>query len=474
MMMPSDFIVVPRLHATLTMVATLLAMNACKQAPDQNVDQSMTGGTDGIASSGPVVCENETEAADETGDDGGGPPFCLDKQSSIKSGIRHQCGGEYDLTVSFTIDPGTQSSYTVPLFNNVMPGNESSYEDPFVSVCCSDVTEAPGWCPGGADTCDTVHQRFCYSALVAHICYGVGPWLRTYAIQNDGFNDLPGLVREGGDWAAGDGRQECYDHFWNDPPDEFYEEDFCVAGYDGFFQHTPWEPNKSWSGLVGEVRDLKVELRTKAGPTFVIPPPTSGAEECSAAPSGADGIPPFPESSPPFGAWLTTLDPIPVDAIGPEWNGQQIAGLGLFSTDSLIRAATVEDDLVIFNWSMVSDGPTTIGTSTAIADVGKFKVELIGQIVAPPRGGGTYFLDSGQAMFNLSADVNGVTSAVQATNATEMALTVVTGGVSACPSWASYCIHTEALTVEYEDPDDDVWELLVDEAWWPNPLSFAP
>ena len=450
-----------------------LALNACKEPPNETIAQE----TDGFGTGGVICNDDEPGGVDETGDDGiGEAPHCLTERDPNATGyVKHQCSGAYDLTVSALVTPLVGSAFTVSEdAPGVVPANEAGYDDAWTAACCSPgLDEYQGACDD-LETCGSAYYPACWSAHLSHICRGIDGWLYKMGLEQ-GPGAGSAILKEVAQDIAQNHRQDCFEHFWNDPPDELSQADLCDVGYGSFFNHTPWELNKTWEYTGGvKVQNLKVELRTHATPWFVLPPPAAGAESCNGPYLNDGALPPFPQSVVPFGPWLVPLDPIPVDAVGPVWNTSTIMGQGMFGSDSVMRAAEDDDDLRIFDWSLVGDGPTTVGTPRVRADVSKYAVDLIGGITAEGIDSVTFRVPAGEAPFRLRATVDDVSSDVTAANADPIWFEVVSGGSSGCPSWAAYCIYVEPFTIDFVDPDEDEWTLEIDEMWWPHGLSFAP
>ena len=400
-------------------------------------------------------------------------PECLsDEDVEAEGFVKHQCNGEYDLTISLELDPPFGAPITLGKTVTVLPVNESTYENPLVAVCCTDITDAPGWCEGAA-SCATPHQDACWQDHLAHICRGVGPWLRKIADEQPAGSLKRSAIHKAGDALAVSLRQECFDHFWSDTPDELSEQDFCDEEFDGLFTHTSWEPTDTWQscsfGFCAVVSDVKVELETSSLDGMVVPPPAE-PEECSSPFTNAGEIPPFPESGTPSGPWRTLLSAVSADVSGPEWKGKDIEGSGSFGTSSTLRAAVISSDLVIFDWRLEEHEATTVGTSSVSSDVSHFKAELMGDVTATTAPNNRYELAAGDAMFNLSATVDGRASSVQAKNSTTLLLEIVSPGTSGCPSQATSCLLSPSFEVEYIDPDNETWLLEVGAGVWPEGL----
>jgi hypothetical protein len=155
---------------------------------------------------------------------------------------------------------------------------------------------------------------------------------------------------------------------------------------------------------------------------------------------------------------------------GPEWEEEEIEGSGSFGTASTMRAAAIASDLVLYDWRLEEHAATTVGTSSVSSEVSHFKVELMGDVTAVAAPNNRYELAAGDAMFNLSATVDGRASSVQAKNSTTLLLELVSPGTNGCPSQAMSCLLSPAFEIEYVDPEEETWLLEVGAGIWPAGL----
>jgi hypothetical protein len=421
--------------------------------------------TDGVVTTG--VDGAGGEGADETGAEV--PYYCIYNTDNPMGlvGVKHQCGLEYDLEITFTVAPPVGSSFQVPLAVDAVQtvSDDSTYEHPFVMACCTDVTTHADW--PFEDSCDYLHHKACLSDFIEHICDAPGVWLEKAA--QDHVGQGAEAIEAAADWFKSH-RNDCYDHFWTGP-DALYTADLCSEDFVGFFDHTPWEPGLTWAyvepitGLtLAEVSDVIVAPRSSLDQVTPKAPP-SPAESCELPNSNNGETPPFslPSTSGSVGSLVA---PVSIDVVGPALAQEPITGFGELGTDSVLRWHTSNSNaLELERWSMIEDAPTTVGTSSITASVDHFKLDLLGphSAVEIPRG---WQLGAGAALFNLIATVDGEGSNVQATNATPIKLHIVNGGVGACPTHVGSCLVSRPFTIGYEDTLGHAWELDIPTTTW--------
>jgi hypothetical protein len=427
------------------------------EMPVQETDGVVTTGVDGGAS------------ADETG--ATVPYYCIynDDNPMDLVGVKHQCSLEYDLDISFTVTPLIGPSFQVPLsVTGVQTLNDSTYEHPFVMACCTDVTTHWDW--PFDDSCGYLHHKACLSDFIEHICDAPGVWLESAAhdFVGQGAEAIEGASK----WFK-DHRQDCYDHFWTGP-DDLLNAALCDPEFDGLFDHTPWEPTESWTYvepitglLIAEVSNVSVAPRSSLDESVPQPPP-SPAESCTLPNSNNGETPPLslPGGGGTLVAPVAPVAPVSIDVMGPRFADEVITGAGAFGTDSALlwRMADAQT-LAIERWTMVEHAATTVGTSSDRANVDGFKLDLLGALTATTIRGG-WQLGAKTALFNLIATVDGVGSNVQATNATPIEISMVDGGVGACPSRVASCLVNRSFRIDYEDAFGQSWELHIPATTW--------
>jgi MYXO-CTERM domain-containing protein len=116
----------------------------------------------------------------------------------------------------------------------------------------------------------------------------------------------------------------------------------------------------------------------------------------------------------------------------------------------------------VFNWTLTSGAATTVGTPSVTSSVSQFKVKLMGDAIAVPAPDNKFKIGPGNALFDLSAVVDGEASSVQAKNSTSIYMQFVNAGVAGCPSQATNCLLTASFDIEYVDPDERTWVLDID------------
>jgi hypothetical protein len=414
--------------------------------------------TDGVVTTG--VSE---EGADETAEQ---PPyFCIyNEDNPGYVGVKHQCSLEYDLDISFTVTPPFGPSFVVPLsLSGVQTLNDSTYEHPFVMACCSDVTDHPDW--PFDDSCEYVHHRACLSDFLEHICDAPGVWLQHAAQEHVGQGAE--AIQAAASWFKGH-RQDCYDHFWLGP-DALHDIDECAPEFDGFFDHTPWEPGLTWSynifgNGVAEVSDVVIAPRSSLGESVPQAPPPD-AQACTLPDSNNGETPGFSVLS-GAGELVSPVAPVPVDVRGPALGHEDIRASGDFGTDSVLQWFTNDaDEIELERWSMVEHAATSIGTSAITASVDGFRLELLGPRTAAATTGG-WQVEAHAALFNLIATIDGTGSNIQATNATPIRLHEESRGVGACPTAVDSCLVSLPFTIDYEDAQGRRWVLDIPTITW--------
>jgi hypothetical protein len=399
---------------------------------------------------------------------GQAPYYCIyNGDNDGLSGVKHQCSLEYDLDVTFTL-AAFGSSFEVPLsVTGVQTANDSTYEHPFVMACCTDIRDAEGW--PFDDSCVTRHHEACMSDFIHHVCKAPGNWLEASA------GDFVGGGKEAIDAAAAwlkEHEQECYDHFWLGP-DMLFDAAYCSPEYDGFFDHTPWEPSETFQHILpfsnvilAEVSSIVVAPRSSFGQNVPLAPPVP-AEECS-HPGGNDGEVPPLSTVEPVGESFAPVAPAPIEVVGPMLGEELIGGAGELGTDSVLHwfsSGDGGDALVLERWVMTEAAATTIGTSVIRADVDHFKLALVRPAKAHAVAGG-WHIDPGSALFNASATIDGSGSSVQATNSSGIELRMVDGGVDACATHQVSCLVSDPFTITYEDAAEQQWMLKLPAITW--------
>jgi hypothetical protein len=382
-------------------------------------------------------------------------------------GVKHLCKLEYTLDVTFTVTPlgiGGGPPFEVPIMSApVQTLNESTYEHPLVAVCCTDVTEHPDW--EFEDSCRYEHHRWCMSDFLDHVCLAPGNWLEALASEYTGQGQE--AIEAAAKWLR-ENRQACYNHFWTGP-DDLLNADYCDAQFDGNFVHDPWEPGESFVFAVFgvplfKVSDIIVEPRSNFG-LYVPAPPPNPAEACE-EPISNDGEAP-PLSSPgSTGSFHSPVTPVAVDVDGPELNQEPVTGVGEFGTGSVLQWYTNSSgELEIEYWRMTEHATTTVGTSSMAVAVSGFRLATVRHLRAGIIDGG-WELDAGSVVFDLSANVDGVSESVRALNSSPIELYTVAGGTDDCPTLVSSCLVSKPFTLSYVDVFDQTWTANVLTATW--------
>lgn len=429
---------------------------------------------------GSVQGATDSDGVVTTGVDGGGgdqsggvdetgapqaPYYCIyNSDNPGFVGVKQQCNLEYDLDITFTVTPLVGDPFEVPLsaFGVQTVSDESTYEHPFVMACCTDIRDADGW--PFADTCGTRHHGACMSDFIQHVCNAPGNWLA--ATADDFLGDGQEAIQAAAKWLN-EHKQECYDHFWLGQ-DLLFEADYCLPEYDGFFDHTPWEPSETFQyvvfdAVVAEVSNIVVAPRSSLGQHVPLEPPDA-AEACS-NPGGNDGEAPPLSSLEPVGGELAPVAPAPIEVEGPKLDGEVVRGSGDFGTDSVLQWSRGDGTAVIERWVMTEAAATTVGTSRARVDVEHFKLALVRPTKATASQHG-WQLGPGTALFTLGATVDDQGASVQATNSTSIELHAVSGGGQACPTYKGSCLVSGAFTIDYEDDLGMRWKLSVPTITW--------
>jgi hypothetical protein len=422
--------------------------------------------TDGVVTTGVDGGEGVDggdQGLDESGDE---PPYyCIyNSNNAGLTGVKHQCNLEYDLDITFTVTPLVGEPFEVPLsaFAVLTVSDESTYEHPFVMACCTDIRDAASW--PYDDTCGTQHHKACMSDFIQHVCNAPGNWLA--ATADDFLGNGKEAIEAAAQWLN-EHKQECYEHFWLGP-DLLHDAMYCEPEFDGFFDHTPWEPSETFQyvvfdAVVAEVSNIVVAPRSSLGENVPLAPPDV-AEACS-NPAGNDGEVPPLSSLEPVGGSFAPVAPAPIEAVGPELAGEVVHGSGDIGTDSLLQWSKRRDALDIERWVMTEAAPATIGTSAGRVDVDHFKLALDRATTAKASRVG-WHVDPGAALFTLGATVAGTGSSVQARNSTSIELHTVDGVVDACPTRGGSCLVSGEFTIVYEDDLGQRWKLSVPTITW--------
>lgn len=305
------------------------------------------------------------------------------------------------------------------------------------------------------------------SDFLQHVCNAPGNWLA--AAADDYLGDGKEAIQAAAAWLS-DHKQECYDHFWTGP-DALQDAMLCSPEFDGFFDHTPWEPGESFlytvplTGLVlAEVSNIVVAPRSSFGQNVPLEPPTPG--EACGHPDGNNGeVPPFSSTGPVVDSF-SPVAPGPMEMEGPELEGEVVRGTGDVGLGSLLKWTTSHPDaLSIERWVMTEALATTVGTSSFRMGVDRFKLALARPVVAKavPTG---WRIDPTAARFLLGATVEGRGYELQATNPSSIELYTVAGGTDACPTHAGSCLVNESFTLVYDDAAGQSWKLSVPAITW--------
>ncbi len=452
-------------HTIPPFLLLLASLSACNGGSNPPPVQDPTDG-DGVLTTGitTVGGDDGLDGADDT--EGIEPQlYCIFNEDNAEGlqGVKHQCSIEYDLDITMTIDPPVGGSFQHQLFATAQTGNDSTYEQPMVMACCTDVTGHPSWPLD--DSCPIVQHRACMSDFIEHICGAPATWLRAAA---------NGLVGQGGealdgaaDWFAAH-RNDCYAHFWSGD-DALHTANFCEPVFDAFFEHTPWEPGLTWeyqvAGItIASVSNISIAPRSAQGSHVPIAPPNP-AEPCS-DPASNNGIsPPFPlpaMAGPAMGLAANTA----VVLAGPDFKGEPISGAGVLGPESqLLHELNQDNELVLGRWSLVGAQATTAGTPQLQLGVDGVRIELLD---APPTRlrDGVWTISADTALFDLVATVEGVGSSVQAHAETDIQLHTIAPSVGGCPQGPDSCILSGSFTIGYDDESNRHWSLLVPPMTW--------
>lgn len=457
---------------TRSLFAWLFVGSACGEAVPPSTDQpGLETETDGIFTSG----VDGGDGADETGEE---PVYCITNDDNPQGleGVKHLCDITYDLDIALTVDPFFGSNYSeghsVVGVQTVAP--PSTYEHPFVSACCTDITEHPSW--PVADTCALPHQMACMSDLIEHVCHAPGTWLLKLANNGIGIGNGEMAIEAAAedfmygyttDMEGNNLRQQCINHFMKGP-DDLIEANLCGEDFVGGFDHEPFSPGVSWTYLGNTVFDVTITLRSSFATGGVEPPPTP-AETCSNPPDNNGEVPPFSHPG-SLGGFVVPVDGVPVEVYGPEFDDEYIEGAGDFGTDSRMHRyvkATSPYNLVIDQWVMYEDAASMVGTPSVSATVDGFKLELVGANTGASDGLGGWSIAAGGAIFNLSASIGGLGYSVPTMNDTDIDFHEVSSGADDCPAGLpSPCLVSSAFSIDYTDLDAGVWTLEMPEITW--------
>lgn len=443
------------------LTAVLLVLEGCSGgAPEQVQDATET---DGVVT---TSVDGGGEGVDETGVTA--PYYCIyNDENAGLSGVKHQCNLEYDLDVTFTVTLADGSSFPVPLgVTGVQTASdESTYQHPFVMACCTDIRDAQGW--PFADACGTYQHQACMSDFIQHVCNAPGSWLEAEA--DDFLGDGKEAIEAAAQWLN-DHKQECYDHFWVGP-DSLHDAVLCDPQYDGFFDHTPWEPSESFKYVLpltnlvlAEVSNIVVAPRSSFGEYVPLEPPTP-SETCSNPGSNDGEVPPLSL----LGAGVesfTLAAPAPIELEGPELGGSLVHGSGDVGIGSVLEWTVGEASARrLERWVMTEAAATMVGTEWVKADVDHFKLTLVRPVTAKASEA-RWHVEPDAARFVLVATVDGQGASVQATNATRIELRTVAGGTGPCPTHAGTCMESGPFTITYEDETEQSWMLRVPRLVW--------
>lgn len=443
-----------------TWLAVPLVMAGC--GGGANPGGQVATDTDGVVT---TSVDGGDQGADETG--GNTPYYCIyNTNNGGLTGVKHQCSLEYDLDITFTLSLAGGSSFEVPLsVTSVQTANDSTYEHPFVMACCTDIREAPGW--PFDDSCETRQHQACMSDFIQHVCNAPGNWLE--AAADDYLGQGKEAIQAAAKWLNNH-RQECYDHFWLGP-DALHGAMLCDPMFDGFFNHTPWEPSATFQYVLpftnlvfAEVSSIVVAPRSSFGQNVPLEPPTP-AQECS-HPGGNDGEVPPLSSSQGVGEWLAPVAPAPIELEGPQLAGSPILGAGDVGTSSVLQWSVGDAGARrLERWVMTETMATTVGTESVRASVDHFKLALALPVTAKPVGD-EWRIEADAARFVLGATLDGQGANVQATNATTIELRTVSGGTGMCPTHVGTCVQSDGFTIRHEDEAGLSWTLRVPKLTW--------
>lgn len=426
---------------------------------DEGFKQTSTD-TDGV-----VTTSVDGGAQDETGID---PPYyCIyNNDNGGLSGVKHQCNLEYDLDVTFTVTLADGSISNIPLgVTGVLTASDAStYEHPFVMACCTDIRDAQGW--PFADTCEAEQHRACMSDFIQHVCNAPGNWLAT--ASDDFLGDGKEAIQAAAAWLN-DHKQECYDHFWLGP-DALSTAEECDPQFDGFFDHTPWEPGESFlyvlpltDLVLAEVSNIVVAPRSSFGQNVPLEPPIPG--EACGNPDGNNGeVPPLSSLEPADS--FAPVAPAPIEMVGPELAGEVVRGLGEVGADSFLQwTMSRPGELSLEHWVMTESAATTAGTRSFRVGVEHFKLTLARPMTAKATSNG-WRIGPAAARFVLGATVEGRGHELQATNSSDIELHTVHGGTNGCPTRVGSCLVSGSFTIVHEDEAGQSWKLHVPAITW--------
>lgn len=305
------------------------------------------------------------------------------------------------------------------------------------------------------------------SDFIQHVCNAPGNWLAA-AADDFAWNGKE-AIEAAAKWLH-EHKQECYDHFWKGP-DLLIDADRCSPEFDGFFDHTPWEPSESFlytwplsNAVIAEVSNIVVAPRSSFGENVPLEPPTP-AEVCSHPGSNDGEVPPLA----PLGSGVDSFAPVapaPMELEGPELDGSLVGGTGEVGTGSILEWSAAEAGArTLDRWVLTEAAATTVGTESAEVSVEHFKLTLARPVAAKAHQNG-WRVDPDAARFVLGATVGGQGSSVQATNATGIDLRMVDGGTGDCARHSGACLQSGPFTIAYQDEAGLPWTLTVPALTW--------
>lgn len=446
-------------------LAWLIIGAACGDpVPSETVQPSLETETDGVFTTG----VDGGDGADDTA--GPEPVYCItnDDNPDDLEGVKHMCDITYDLDLEISVNPVFGSNYvegnSVTSVQTLDP--PSTYDHPFASACCTDITDHPSW--PVSDTCGLIHQRACMSDFIEHICHAPGSWL--FKLAHNGIGVGSGeeaIQRAANTFTYGDLKQRCIDHFMAGA-DDLINADLCGTEFSGSFEHEPFTPGDTWTYLGNEAFDLTITL-TSSFATGGVEVPPSPPETCGSAPDNNGEIPPFSGIG-SAGSFVAPVGDVPIEVYGPEYEEEDIEGTGELGGSSRMHRhinSTAPYSLFIDQWVMYESSASVVGTSSVSMAVDHFKLELVGASDVATNGTGGWTLAAGDAVFNLAASIGGVGYVVPSINDTAIVFDEVASGVDDCPTAITgLCLVSSAFSIEYTDQDAGVWTLDVPEITW--------
>lgn len=446
----------PRAASLVSLIATAIACQ--HEHPTIDVGATETDAHITMLPTAPGEAGGD-EGADVTGGDEGG---CFPEPIDGVSGVKYQCSLEYDVMVGYHVNVGGGiDEYDRFPSSTAQSGNDSTYEHPSVAACCTELDELP------EDSCMLPHHAACFVDLVQHACYSVEKMMQADAesiVVGDGHDAILHAAT-----AVADLRVDCFRTLWLGG-DETCDEgdvcamDFCTFAHDSFDDLPTWNAGISVVYGLATVSNIQMSLSTLLQGDVLVPLPDP-ADTCTDQHEN-DGVPPPSTSPGSVGSFLSPVADVPIDVVGPEYGGEVIAGAGEFSqTSELHRYFPTTTSLAIDYWTMVEEGPTSIGTSVATAAVDAFQLQLVGPETFPLVSG-LYRLGAGAVLFSLEATVDGQGDAVMAHNKNTVAFYTVSGGVGSCPAGLPTCLVNRPFTIQYDDAFGDHWELDIPSTTW--------